>query len=109
MSRSFEKKLFIPRSREGAPNTEALEQVRELENQLKTHRAFVGLALYGSAVRGYSDESSDIDCIILYDAPSAVESMDVREELEKIANRTRDEFMLDRKKYIAYQFKNINP
>lgn len=65
---SFEKKLYIPRDAEGEPNREELKKIREIENILKNHPAFVGLAPFGSIIKGYSKGDSDIDINIIYDS-----------------------------------------
>lgn len=68
---SFERKLFIPRNVEGEQNQKELEVIRTLEERLKDHPAFVGLAPGGSVMRGYSNEFSDIDIWVIFD-PSKV-------------------------------------
>ncbi|MBI2035803.1 MAG: nucleotidyltransferase domain-containing protein [Candidatus Liptonbacteria bacterium] len=65
---SFEGKLYNPRDVEGKPNTEALEQLRDVEKDLKNNPAFIGIVPGGSRIKGYSIEGSDIDVLILFDS-----------------------------------------
>lgn len=66
---SFEKKLYIPRDVEGNPNKEDLAFLHFLQERLSKKKGFVGIALFGSVVSGYSIEESDIDIYMLYDDP----------------------------------------
>jgi len=64
----FETKLFIPRNVDDEPNTQEIAEIRKLEEELSNNPAFIGIAPFGSVMTGYSNEQSDIDARILYDA-----------------------------------------
>jgi predicted nucleotidyltransferase len=104
---SFEKKLFIPRDAEGNPNTEALQEVREIEGRLEAHQAFVGVQIFGSTLGGYSIESSDLDIKILYDA--AESESEIEGQLATIMNSVIAETLNDpSRKQVRYRTSNIN-
>jgi predicted nucleotidyltransferase len=63
----FSKKLYHATDIEGRKNTEVIKTLRELQTELEKFPEFVGLSLYGSTMKGYSEEESDIDFAILYD------------------------------------------
>lgn len=65
---AFEKNLYIARNTEGDPNKKELDLIRTVEERLRDHPAFVGVAPGGSTVRGYRRRSSDIDVWILFDS-----------------------------------------
>jgi predicted nucleotidyltransferase len=88
---SFEKKLYLARDLEGAPNHEQIEVIRALEKRLEENETFVGLAPFGSVVSGYSTKESDLDVYALYDWPLGISSEtwnaqkidEIKQEIEK--------------------------
>ncbi len=70
---SFENNINIPRNIEGEPNTEVLDALRKLSSRLEQlDSTVVGIAPFGSTMRGYSAEESDVDVVILIDDPEYV-------------------------------------
>lgn len=63
----FKQKLFVTRDVERKPNVRALAEVRKLQEELEKYPGFIGAALFGSTVKGYSTEISDVDMKILLD------------------------------------------
>ncbi len=108
----FESRLFYPRNIEGRPNTKPLEAVRHIEEFLRTNyftanKKLVGLAPYGSTMKGYNFSESDLDIIILYDAPR--DTIDARREFTTLSRETSLE--LQRRGLpanVALQAQNLN-
>ena len=76
--RLVSEKLFMPRDQEGNPNlyrneegapVALLEQLRTTQEKLSEVPEFVAVMAYGSLFHGYSNEKSDLDIHVLYDAP----------------------------------------
>ncbi|MFA6189984.1 MAG: nucleotidyltransferase domain-containing protein [Candidatus Staskawiczbacteria bacterium] len=63
----METKLYLARDIDGEPNSEELQAIRQLEQELSSREDFIGIAPYGSVVAGYNTDNSDLDLIILYD------------------------------------------
>lgn len=63
-----EAKVCNLRTIEGRPNSKVIDYIREAERQFLPYPEFVGLALRGSLIRGYSTEDSDADLIVLGDS-----------------------------------------
>ncbi|MES2436652.1 MAG: hypothetical protein V4519_01455 [Patescibacteria group bacterium] len=66
---NFGEKLYSPRDIDGNKNSEIIEQVRDLEERLTPYPWFIGVSPFGSTMKGYSNEESDLDVRILYDEP----------------------------------------
>ncbi len=81
-SESFEKKLYIVRDIEGAPNYQELKMIRQLEERLAKDESFVGIAPFGSVVGGYSTEKSDLDLYVLYDNPDITKIDDLGKDVD---------------------------
>ncbi len=72
--RRMETKLYIARDIEGNPNREDLRAIREIEEELKKHPCFIGIAPFGSTMRGYGENypvykrihGTDLDITIIY-------------------------------------------
>ncbi len=62
------RKLLNPRDRDGQPNEEMFAVVRELKETLKGDPTFIGVTPYGSRIKGYNRESSDMDVAVFYDS-----------------------------------------
>ena len=108
--KSFETKLYNPRDIGGEPNTEEIKDIRYLENKLSQIPEFVSLSIHGSTVKGYSNETSDVDITILFDSNgikyNSKEYWQIQERLSKIAQETKSE-VWDRKKEKGQRPKNF--
>lgn len=110
---SFEKKLFILRNIEGDPNHRELAIIRQLEDELRDNKTFIGIAPFGSVVGGYSTEKSDIDLFLLFDSSKAIdvgqEGIDNSEELYKKVDAWEKKVWKSERININTIFRNINP
>ena len=90
-SRTFEKKLFNPRSLEGTPNKDAIAFLRELNQEFLQYPWYVGVTLRGSTALGYSTLTSDLDVSLLVNSDDFPEEMkttfDVRTQ---VANKLKE-------------------
>lgn len=111
---SLEKKVFVLRYLDGKPNREATTAIRKAEGELSKHPEFVGLALRGSAARGYAREDSDIDVVILYDSSrnenrksrkNADDNNRVKERFRSLA----EEIYVKTHHRVNPRFQDINP
>jgi len=100
----FERKLHILRTKEGEREPEIVKQIREFQEKMEEVEGFVGIALFGSVVKGYADESSDIDCTILYDFQG---NNSVRNQIIGKAQSIRDEMVDGKLRKINLFFEDI--
>ena len=85
-----EMKLFNPRTAEGEPNWQVLKVLREMNEELtQRFESYVGAALTGSQMRGYSNEYSDIDIVFTVDV--SIED-DQDECLDYLRQRLKKDF-----------------
>lgn len=104
---SLENKLFILRDIGGRPNKEAIQTVREIEQRLSSNPEFIGLALRGSIIRGYSTKTSDVDLTILWDSSL---SSDYFSTLRKFQNIAEEKSMNStREPRGEFKVRDINP
>ncbi len=103
----FERKLHIPRTKEGEREPEIMEQIREFHAKMEEVEGFVGIGLFGSTIKGYSDSSSDIDCIIFYD-PNDKDSRQISHEIFAKADSVKEEMERTGKREVNYDVHNIS-
>jgi len=96
----FEQKLHILRDREESPSIKTVEQIRELEKVLGECPSFVGIAIFGSQVKGYADELSDIDVDILWDSSQGNISEEVTNPLRALSKDTMER--------VSFYYRDIN-
>lgn len=104
----FKTKFINPRNIEGEPQIEQLEYTRELFEKLgEKDERFSGIAILGSAVKGYSHkEDSDIDVMIFYYEESEQEADTLwRATFKKDFSRLKEAFDLEREKNGKKSFK----
>lgn len=87
----YSKELYIFEDVAGNPNKEDLEFLYSLQEELSKKDGFVGLALFGSMVSGYSIEESDIDLYMLYDDPKTLGSEIGAKLWKEIQNLTKNQ------------------
>lgn len=84
-------KFAIPRDAEGKPNKEVFELARSFVDKLSKYPSFIGVAPYGSKMKGYSSaEDSDTDIAIFTEFPNPTKTDELAEvnELRKDALET---------------------
>jgi len=74
--------LYVVRGVGEKPNKKEIKQLREIARALGEIPAFVGVTPYGSTVKGYINESSDLDIAILIDSSNDGASAGTEEEIK---------------------------
>ncbi len=113
----FMKKLYITKDTEGKRNKEIIDAVKELYEELEEQDPkIVGIAPYGSVVRGYNVKGkSDLDVRVLYDDPEEVNEKEWEVNNKIITDETQKAFDKIHKQKdlppteIAADLLNINP
>jgi len=82
-----ETKLASLETKDGKLDFEAHLVAEAADSMLKENPAYIGVSPFGSAVRGYSDENSDVDLAIFFD-PSFLQG---QLGAEKLVANTRDQ------------------
>jgi predicted nucleotidyltransferase len=104
----FERKLHVSRTKDGEKIPEVKGQIRKFHERMQEVNGFIGLAFFGSTLKGYSNEDSDIDCFILFDAIAEDDAV-VREKITNKARAVKEEMENDGKRKIQFFVRNINP
>ncbi len=65
MIENMKEKLFLPWNIDGEPNLEYLNFLVGMDTRLKDEPGYIAVGGFGSQFKGYADESSDFDVIVL--------------------------------------------
>lgn len=105
------RRLHIPRDKEGEPNPEVFEVARTLEKKLAEYPFFIGLAPYGSRMKGYSSESSDVDIVIFYDSSKTPEEdwQEVFDDFKQNADQTAAPLAAKAEQEINFNYHDLSP
>lgn len=105
----LEHKINIPRNLEGEPQTEALHAIETLSAELELENpTIVGVAPYGSVIRGTGIEGSDVDIVLLVDDENFSHDSDERlcERAQQVWQRISQEQQAPSN--LAVHIRNIN-
>lgn len=94
MNKSFEgrlgRHLYETRDIEGNQSGEAVRFVHDLHRALEDIPEFIGIDLYGSSVKGYANQYSDIDIRILMEASN--KDISIKMEANKRCRALKDQY-----------------
>ena len=119
-SEIFEKKLNILRDTEGHHNKVETHLIRELKTQLEKIPQFVGIGIKGSTAKGYNTKLSDIDIVVLYDAPiesnlhlwqlgkMSEEEAETVGQFAEVIDREQKKLRIKNSKHLEASFENLN-
>jgi len=63
----LQNRLYVLRRTDGNQNDWAISTIRAAEQAISSEPGFIGIALRGSAAKGYAGPYSDVDLLILFD------------------------------------------
>lgn len=83
----LQNRLYILRKADGSQNSWAISTIREAERTVSSEPGFIGLALRGSAGKGYAGPYSDVDLLVIFDLDSTTEPERVLEFYRSVRSR----------------------
>lgn len=106
---ALNEKLFLPWNLEGEANVEYLEFLRRVNERFINREEYVAISGYGSQFKGYSNEVSDFDCIVIgFDAMVTTEdkiSAEIKEVAKEFGKKGSVPFLLSENYFTI----NLNP